>query len=75
VKGKAEETSIYRVRICRGWDGAGREGRLLAWVFARQRWAVVLWDDEEDPDCFKAAGLEEIRPLPARRRKAAKRKK
>lgn len=49
------------VRIRDGWEGAGRLGRLLTTVWAEQTWAVVLWNDEEDPDCFKMAGLEILR--------------
>ena len=50
-----------RCRIKAGWLEAGREGHLLCFVThprVGQTWAVVMWDDEEDPDCFKAAGLE-----------------
>lgn len=46
-----------RVKVADAWERAGRTGRLLATVFARQKWAVVLWDDKEDPSTFKAAGL------------------
>lgn len=55
-----------RVRVKDGWlRDAGDLGRaiephgtLLAEVFVQQAWAVVIWDDREDPSCFKAAGLE-----------------
>lgn len=47
-----------KVKIRYGWDGVGREGTLLTVVHVEQDWAVVKWDDEEDPDCFKLAGLE-----------------
>lgn len=49
-----------RVRIKPGWEGAGRKGVRHAEVNVQQPWSVVVWDDEEDPDCFKSAGLEEI---------------
>jgi len=49
-----------RVRIKKGWEGAGRAGtRLGLDVFVEQGWAPVLWDDEEDPTFFKSAGLAE----------------
>ena len=50
-----------RVRIRAGWGGGGREGmRLGPDVYVRQEWTPVLWDDEEDPDWHKAAGLEAV---------------
>lgn len=51
-----------RCRIKAGWEGAGREGDAVCYFDepARlgQQWTVVLWDDQDDPDCFKSAGLE-----------------
>jgi len=48
-----------RVRIKEGWGGAGQEGVILgANVDVEQLWTPVLWDDEEDPDWHKTAGLE-----------------
>ena len=48
-----------RVRIRAGWSGAGRVGKALAApMFVLQDWVPVVWDDEEDPDFFKDAGLE-----------------
>jgi hypothetical protein len=49
-----------RVRIKQGWDEAGRTGTALAEGYVNQTWVMVLWDDEEDPDNYKAASLEEI---------------
>ena len=49
-----------RVRIKEGWEEAGRVGTLLAEVEVVQTWGVVLWEDEEDPDCHKRSGLEVI---------------
>ena len=48
-----------RPRVCihPAWKGAGRKGVILGVVYVEQWWAVVKWDDEEDPDCFKLAGL------------------
>ena len=34
-------------------------GVALGEVFIRQEWTVILWDDHEDPVCFKTAGLED----------------
>jgi hypothetical protein len=51
-----------RVRIKKGWEGAGRMGTMFYCAdkgeYLDQAWAMVLWDDEEDPDCNKMAGLE-----------------
>lgn len=47
-----------RVMICDGWRDAGKIGTTLGPpVFAEQNWTPVLWDDEEDPDFHKTAGL------------------
>lgn len=52
-------SASVRVTIKKGWEGAGRVGtRLGPDVFVEQEWTPVLWDDEEDPDFFKARGLE-----------------
>jgi len=49
------------VRLRDGWHGAGREGVVLDdEVHVGQPWCPVLWDDEEDPDFHKSAGLEPI---------------
>lgn len=48
------------VKIRDGWAGAGRSGVVLDVVFAIQEWCVVKFDDDDDPDCFKAGGLELI---------------
>ena len=49
-----------RCKIKQGFIGAGREGDAICY-FDHERlgrpWIVVIWDDEEDPDCFKSAGL------------------
>ena len=50
-----------RCRIRQGWKDAGNEGWILAHLAHAalgQRWALVIWDSEDDPDCFKARGLE-----------------
>ena len=45
-------------RIKPGWEGAERRGLYLGKVLLLQWWAIVVWDDEEDPETFKAAGIE-----------------
>ena len=51
-----------KVRIKHGWGDAGKTGMQLAdCVWCGQSWTPVLWDDEEDPDFHKTAGLDEIR--------------
>lgn len=50
--------STITVRIKPGYEGAGCEGILLAHVFVEQLWAVVLFDNEEDPTTFKMGALE-----------------
>lgn len=50
-----------RCRIKSGWEGVGREGDAISYFDHErlgQQWTVVLWDDEDDPDCFKSVGLE-----------------
>ena len=58
----ARQAQYPRVRIKKGWEGAGRWGTIFYIIhrnaFIGQAWAMVLWDDEEDPDCHKTAGLE-----------------
>ena len=56
-----------RVRIKPGWDKAGKVGKTLGpAIYAGQgmgqSWTPVLWDDEEDPDWHKTAGLDEVGP-------------
>lgn len=53
-------TSGVRCRIKAGWAEAGKEGEIIAYFTqcCNQMWALVKWDDEEDPDCHKAAGIE-----------------
>jgi|SRR3989344_949784 len=47
-----------RVAIKSGLESAGRIGQVLAVVHHEQDWAVVVWDDEDDPDTHKASGLD-----------------
>jgi len=51
---------IFPVK-CRASIGSyeeGKEGLLLAIVDYGQRWAVVIWDGEEDPTTHKAGSLD-----------------
>ena len=48
-----------RCRIKEKWEGAGRTGKYYGNVsIENQKWAIVVWDDEEDPDLHKLAGIE-----------------
>ncbi len=48
-----------RCRIRDGWGGAGRQGEAIVYFDGRdQLWVAVQWDDEDDPDIHKAAGLQ-----------------
>ncbi len=47
------------VRIKDGWQDAGKRGVILCKpIHVGQLWIAVRWDGEEDPDWFKARGLE-----------------
>lgn len=51
-----------RVVIKSGFEGAGRRGWIIGstlelYEIGNIKWVPVLWDDEEDPDWFKASGL------------------
>jgi hypothetical protein len=63
---------MKRVKIRKGWMGEGRKGTELGRVFAGhpgQEWCMILWDDVEDPECFKSACLEPALPEPPPRGK------
>ena len=52
-----------RCRIKAGWHEHPRRGVLLGTFRADdhgvgQAWAIVKFDDDEDPDLFKASGIE-----------------
>lgn len=55
-------TERKKVRIKQGWSAnwlGGRTGMTLGPdVMVEQWWTPVKWDDEDDPDWFKTAGLE-----------------
>ena len=56
------------VQIKKEYMGAGKRGQLLFTVMLDQLWSMVIWNDEEDPDCFKTAGLEDV-SMKVKRRK------
>lgn len=52
---------IQKVRIKDGWCEAGKTGVQIGFpVMIGQLWTPVMWDDEEDPDWHKSAGLEVV---------------
>lgn len=56
---KRERWAEQKIRIKTGWYQAGKTGRALTEpFFSGQAWIVILWDDEEDPDLNKLAGIE-----------------
>ncbi len=47
------------MRVKDGWQDAGKRGVILCKpIHVGQLWIAVRWDGEEDPDWFKARGLE-----------------
>jgi hypothetical protein len=51
-----------RIRVKDGYDQGKRQGILLGEVVTIYGigWAPILWDGDDDPDWFKANGLEKI---------------
>ncbi len=48
-----------KIRIKEGWEGFGKSGRALGEpVWVEQFWLPVLWDDEENPEFHKLAGID-----------------
>ena len=48
-----------RFRIKEGWDRCGAVGEYFGFIYVNTvKWAIVLFDDEEDPDMHKADGIE-----------------
>ena len=56
-KGIAAFKTPSRYQVREHWGDAGRRCAVLSLVHVGQEWAVVLWDDSEDPDVFKFRGL------------------
>lgn len=57
---KTFEVAERRCRVKKGWVDEGREGVVFCLVSKNlgQSWAVVVWDGEDEPDLFKARGLD-----------------
>ena len=47
-----------RCRVKREWEHAGKQGECYGYFFCLQKWAIVCWDGDEDPDVIKAGALE-----------------
>jgi len=42
-----------------GWFNCGKSGQYFGNIMIGNRhWAIILWDDEEDPDMHKAEGIQ-----------------
>lgn len=54
-----------RIKMREGWYEAGKLGLLIgpAVYVGGQHWSPVKWDDEEDPDMVKTAGIEFVSTL------------
>lgn len=59
-----EDAAHQKVQIAIGWDRAGRYGEIIGASvhMGGLWWTPVEWDDEEDPDWHKTAGLTRIDP-------------
>lgn len=53
-------TAGVRCRIKQGWVEAGREGDAFMYFDDNkaQLWVALQWDDDDDPDLHKAAGIQ-----------------
>jgi hypothetical protein len=54
-------SNFARVRIKAGWMDAGKQGDFLAGPIKDrkgQRWVVVQWDTDDDPDLHKSTRIE-----------------
>ena len=68
-----------------GWEEAGKTGTCLSAPVEDRyglKWALVEWDDEDDPESIKAKALdayrtvyETLRPRTAKKRKSKGRKR
>lgn len=45
-------------RVASGFMEAGKRGQYFGKFFCGQWWAIVKWDEEDDPETFKADGVE-----------------
>ena len=47
-----------KCQIAEGWGGAGQLGQYFGSIECNERtWAIVLWDDEEEPNLSKAESI------------------
>lgn len=44
-------------QVKEGWDEAGKEGKCYGIVDIQHKWAIVVWNGEDEPDMFKAGAL------------------
>lgn len=60
-----------------GWGSAGRQGKILGTPFNvnGMEWTPILWDGDEDPDWYKADGLEILSEIKLRTMVVAKKNK
>jgi len=57
------EEKTLPCRIAIGWECAGKTGQYFGNIIVGDVcWAIVLWDNEEDPDMHKIAGIEINKP-------------
>lgn len=48
-----------KFRIKKGYEAHGKQGDCFGYIMFDQKWAIVKWEGEEDPDLHKLSGLEE----------------
>lgn len=57
--------SSQRTKVCKikdGWCDAGKTGQYFGSITIHGRcWAVVLWDDDDEPDLYKLISLKILR--------------
>ena len=47
-----------RFRVKENWDCCGREGNFFGYVYTNRKWAVIVFDDEDEPTFHKIDGLQ-----------------
>ncbi len=52
-------TDPKEVRIKEGWEDVGKRGLCHGYINLDQCWAIVVWNDSEDPELVKMRSLEE----------------
>ena len=52
-------TDPKEVRIKTSWEDSGNRGLCYGYINLDQTWAIVLWNDSEDPELVKMRSLEE----------------